>query len=257
MPEKRVDIQSIKESFDIASLESKELMRLFRETTSYIQEVKIEMIRSGKDPVRGEAHPAATIGFDVHSPIIWFIDSLDREQRVEVLAHELCHLLLIYRYGMGVISRKSPRYGDQEDVFRYFMSMTGDWVFLLGQIANTVHHLILGEYLRMEYRIESHLHSRLLHHNFQIISREDNRDKESLYAKGLIAFEYEKLIGTIDGALNLLSQKDPFWRAYSIAQKCFGRYCFPYIPTPSTHKENIYSFLEDLGYKGEDFIFFP
>jgi hypothetical protein len=61
--------------------------------------------------------------------------------------------------------------------------------------------------------------------------------EESLYAKGLIAFEYEKLIGAVDGTPNLLSQKDPFWRAYSIAQKRFGRYCFPYIPTPSLIKK--------------------
>jgi hypothetical protein len=31
--------------------------------------------------------------------------------------------------------------------------------------------------------------------NFGIIANDHSRDKESLYAKGLIAFEYEKLIG--------------------------------------------------------------
>jgi hypothetical protein len=247
-------------SFNIDSLESKELMKLFRETKFYIQGVKVEMIHDGRDLLRGEAHPAAIVGFDVYHPTIRFVDSLNREQRIEVIAHEMAHLLLIHKYELGVIGRRIPHNGYNEDVFLFYMSMSGDWVFLLGQISNTVHHLVLGEYLRKEYGIESHLHFHLLHHNLRVILGDGSSDKESLYAKGLIAFEYEKLIGKLDRIFNPYDQTDQtnyFWKAYHMAQEHFGTYSFQSIPTPSNHRENILSFLEDLGYEQENFTFFP
>jgi hypothetical protein len=215
------------------------------------------MIHDGREPLRGEAHPAATVGFDVYHPTIRFVDSLSREERIEVIAHEIAHLLLIHRYELGVIGRRIPRNGCHEDLFRFYISMNGDWVFLLGQIANTVHHLILGEYLKKEYGIESHFHFRLLHHNLSILLREGSSDKESLYAKGLIAFEYEKLIGKVDGIQNPSDQKDYFWKAYNMAQEHFGTYSFRSIPTPFNYEEDILSFLEELGYQGKDFLFLP
>jgi hypothetical protein len=135
--------------------------------------------------------------------------------------------------------------------------MRGDWVYLLGQIANTLHHLILVDYLKKEYGIESSLHLRLLHHNFGIIANDNSGDKESLYAKGLIAFEYEKLIGKVDRVMNIFHQTESFWQAYHSAQKYFGRYGFQSIPTPSSYEENILSFLEALGYPRGDFMFLP
>jgi hypothetical protein len=156
-----------------------------------------------------------------------------------------------------VVGRRIPRHGDSKDVFRFFMSMRGDWVYLLGQIANTLHHLILVDYLKKEYGIESSLHLRLLHHNFGIVANDNSGDKESLYAKGLIAFEYEKLIGKVDRVINIFCQTESFWEEYHSAHKHFGKYGFRSIPTSSSYEENILSFLEALGYQREDFMFFP
>jgi hypothetical protein len=121
---------------------------------------------------------------------VQFADSLDKGQRIEAVAHELGHLLLVYRFGLGVIGRRIPRYGNREDVFRYFMSMRGDWVSLLGQIVNTAHHLILIDYLKEEYGIEDSLHIYLLHQNLCVTANDKVIDKESQCANGLVAFEY-------------------------------------------------------------------
>lgn len=215
------------------------------------------MIANGRGLWSQEEHPATTIGLTYQNPTVQFVDSLDKGQRIEAIAHELAHLLLVYRDGLGVVGRRIPRHGDSEDVFRFFMSMRGDWVYLLGQITNTLHHLILVDYLKKEYGIESSLHLRLLHHNFGIIANDDSTDKESLYAKGLIAFEYEKLIGKVDRVMNIFHQTESFWQAYHSAQKHFGRYGYRSIPTSSSYEENILSFLEALGYQREDFRFFP
>jgi hypothetical protein len=43
------------------------------------------------------------------------------------------------------------------------LSINKNWGYLLGQVANTAHHLILIDYLKEEYGIESGLHRRLLH----------------------------------------------------------------------------------------------
>jgi hypothetical protein len=246
-----------KRSFDLYSLGSVELMELFHETTSYRQGITIEVVASGGNHRSREEHPATTIGLALQKPIIRVVDSLDKGQRIEAIAHELAHLLLVYRDGLGVVGRRIPRHGDSGGVFRFFMSMRGDWVYLLGQIANTVHHLILVDYLKKEYRIESSLHLRLLHHNFGIIANDNSRDKESLYAKGLIAFEYERLVGEVDKVMNNFRQTESFWQAYHSAQKYFGRYSYRSIPTPLSYEENILSFLEALGYQREDFMFFP
>jgi hypothetical protein len=113
------------------------------------------------------------------------------------------------------------------------------------------------DYLKKEYGIESSLHLHLLHHNFGIVANGNSRDKESLYAKGLIAFEYERLIGKVDRVMNIFHQTESFWQAYHSAQKYFGRYGFQSMPTFSSYEENILSFLETLGYQREDFMFFP
>jgi hypothetical protein len=246
-----------KRSFDLYSLGSVELMELFHETTSYIQGVRIEVVTDRRKHGGREEHPATTIGLALQKPIIRIVDSLDKGQRIEAIAHELAHLLLVYRDGLGVVGRRILRHGDSEGVFRFFMSMRGDWVYLLGQIANTVHHLILMDYLKKEYGIESSLHLRLLHHNFGIIANNNSGDKESLYAKGLIAFEYERLIGKVDRVMNIFHQTESFWQAYHSAQKYFGRYGFQSMPTSSSYEEDILSFLEALGYQREDFMFFP
>jgi hypothetical protein len=243
--------------FNIASLESAVLTRLFNETTSYMENIRIEVVSSGKEHQSQEEHPATTVGLTIQKPTIQFADSLDKEERVEAIAHELVHLLLVYRYGLGMIGRKLPRPGDSEDVFKFFMSMRGDWVYLLGQITNTAHHLVLMDYLKQEYGIESSLHTYLLNQNFYMAANDNARDKESQYGMGLVAFEYERLIGKIDRTINVEHQSEFFWKAYHLAQKHFGRYSLRSIPAPSSYQEDILSFLEDLGYERHGFIFFP
>jgi hypothetical protein len=232
-------------------------MRLFKETTSYMQNMRIEVVSNGKRHRGQEEHPATTVGLTIQKPTVQFADSLGKEERVEAIAHELAHLLLVYRYGLGVVGRKFPRPGNREDVFQYFMSMRGDWVYLLGQIANTAHHLILIDYLKEEYGIEDNLHSHLLHQNFCVAANGHARDKESLYGMGLVAFEYEKFVGRVDRVININCQTEFFWEAYHSAQKHFDKYRFRSIPVPSSYQEDIVSFLEDLGYERHGFIFFP
>jgi hypothetical protein len=248
---------SSEESFDIASLECEVLTKLFKETTSYMQNIRIEMVANEKGHRSKEEHPAKTISLTRQTATIQFVDWLDREERIEVIAHELAHLLLVYRYGLGVIGRKTPRHGNGEDVFKYFMSMTGDWVYLLGQIANTAHHLILIDYLKEEYGIEDNLHLYLLDQNFRVAASENARDKESQYGMGLVGFEYERLVGTMDVAINVHHQSEFFWQAYHSAQKHFTEYSSECIPARPRYEESILSFLETLGYQKEDFIFYP
>ena len=215
------------------------------------------MVANGRGHRGQEEHPATTIGLAIQTPTVQFVDSLDKGQRIEAIAHELGHLLLVYRFGLGVIGRRTPRYGNREDVFRYFMSMRGDWFYLLGQIANTAHHLVLIDYLKEEYGIEDSLHIYLLHQNFCVAANDNARDKESQYGKGLVAFEYEKFIGSVDWVINIYPQTEFFWKAYRTAQEHFDKYSFHSIPTPSSYKKDILSFLEALGYQREDFVFFP
>lgn len=253
----RISVVDAKRSFEIESLESNDLNRLFHETSSYVQEIRIEIVHhTGRDS-RGEEHPATTFAHTFEKPTIQLNESLNRAQRIEVIAHELVHLLLAYRCGLGVIGRKIPRNGNSDDVFRYFMSMGGNWEFLLGQLGNTAHHFILIDYLKKEYGIKSHLHLHLLHHNFSILSKDSHQDKESLHATGIIAFEYEKLIGNVDRLINFDHQTEFFKKSYQSVQKNFGKYGFQSIPAPSSYKEDILSLLEDLGYQKQDFVFFP
>jgi hypothetical protein len=243
--------------FDIASLESETLTRLFKETTSYMQNIRIEEVARGRRDQGKEKHPATTIGLTVGTPTVQFAGWLDKGQRIEAIAHELAHLVLVYRFGLGVIGRRVPRPGDSEDAFEFFMSMRGDWVYLLGQIANTAHHLILTDYLKQEYEIEGNLHVSLLHQNFCIAANDHVRDQESQYANGIVAFEYEKLIGKVETTLNISQQGESFRTAYHFAQKHFGGYGFRSIPAASAYQEDILSFLEGLGYPRADFLFFP
>jgi hypothetical protein len=238
-------------------LESEAVTKLFNETTSYMQNIRIEVVTNGRGHRGQEEHPAKTIGLTMQTATVQFVDSLDKGQRIEAIAHELVHLLLVYHFGLGVIGRRIPRHGNREDVFEYFMSMKGDWIYLLGQIANTAHHLVLIDYLKEEYGIEDSLHIYLLNQNFCVAANDNARDRESQYGMGLVAFEYEKFIGRVDRVINIHRQTEFFWKAYHSAQKHFDKYSFRSIPAPSSYQEDILSFLEDLGYERHGFIFFP
>ena len=244
-------------AFDVHSLGSEVLMKVYHEANSLIPEIRIETVPGRRGNKMREESPAWTIGLPLGIPTIQFVDALSRKRRIEAVAHELAHLLLVYRHGLGVIGRQIPHYGNGDDVFRYFMSMSGDWEYLLGQLGNTIHHLILIDYLEEKYGIESRLHLYLLNHNFSLLFKDGPQDRESLYATGIIAFEYEKLIGNVNRSINFDRQTEFFKMSYQSAQEHFGKYRFKTIPTPSSYREDILSFLEDLGYEKQDFLFFP
>jgi hypothetical protein len=243
--------------FDIYSLGSEVLMKAYHEANLLIPDIRIETVSVRRGKQNGEESPASTVGLPLGTPTIQFADYLSRKKRIEAIGHELVHLLLVYRHGLGIIGRKIPRYGNSDDVFRYFMSMSGDWEYLLGQLANTVHHLILIDYLEEKYGISSHLHLYLLNHNFSLLFKDGPKDRESLYATGIIAFEYEKLIGNVDRLINFDHQTEFFRKSYQSTQKHFGDYGCQTIPAPSSYQEDVLSFLEDLGYQKQDFLLFP
>ena len=243
--------------FESDSLGSEALKGLYDEMASSIEGLRIEMVTNGRSSWMEEKLPAAASGLGVLNPVIRFIDSLSREERIEAIAYELVHILLFYRFGLGMFGRRTPHSMDSDEVSRYFSNMHKNWGYLLGQTGNTTHHLILIDYLKEKYDIESNLHLRLLQHNFRVVANGNSMDKESWYPKGLVAFEYEKLIGKVDRETNFNHQSEFFGKAYSSAQKHFGGYHFHAIPSPSTYEENVFSFLEDLGYSRGNFMFFP
>jgi hypothetical protein len=202
-----------------------------------------------------EDNPAVLIGVRQKKTAIQFIDTLDRRQRVEAIAHELAHLLLIYCYGLSLIDHKPPYPKNASQMSENEMGREKNWFFFLGQMTNTVHHLILVPYLKEIYGIESGLHLQLLKRS--CVSSVDLNDLELQYTGGVIAYEYGRLIGERNPWINLYSQSRDFQKTFETAHKHFRGYCLLTIPSPPLHKSNILSFLEDLGYPGGEFIFFP
>lgn len=243
--------------FDIGELKCEAVVRLFLKTAFHMQDIRIEMVTTRRRYPSQEEHPAMTLGITVQRPTIRFADWLDREQRIDVIAHELLHILLVYGYGLRMIHRAIPCPGNNHDIFDDYSNFNRHWDYFLSQTVNTVHHRILIDYLKEEYGIESNLHLALFRHNSSIVFKSDYPDKESQYAKGLIAFEHGKWMDKISRVLNPCGLSDFFWKAYSSAQKRFGSYSVESIPTPSTYEEDVLSFLEDLGYRRQDFRFVP
>ena len=158
--------------FDISDLECEALMKLFQETTSHIENIRIERVTNRRSHRGQEEHPATTLGITVRRPTIRFADSLDREERIDTIAHELVHVLLVYRYGLRMIDRRIARPGSNQDIFDHYLDLHKYWNYFLGQTVNTVHHRILIDYLKEEYGIASDFHLALFRHNFRIVSEE-------------------------------------------------------------------------------------
>jgi len=256
------------------------------------QEIQLEIVSStGVGDPKAESHPAATVGLPWRKPIIQIADSLQDNERTEAIAHEIGHLLLVYRFGLGLVGRRMPHPCDMEEICYYLLGMGQHWDYLLGQVINTSHHVILLDYLWEEYGIGSNFHLHLLHRHFEELAREAYEDRESLFAQGLITFEYQKLGGDVgeiaplagkcsaspaleDGAKGDNINKIPYREAtpfrargftspreeirqsYLAAQSHFDRYHSKTIPSPSAYQKDILSFLEDLGYPKEGFVFF-
>lgn len=242
--------------FDISALECKVLIQLFEEATSYIQDIRIEMVTNRRRRRGQEEHPIKTLGITVRIPTIRFDDWLDREQRIDAIAHELLHTLLVYRYGLRMIDRMFPLGGNNQDIFDYYLNLDKYWSYFLGQTVNTIHHCILIDYLKEEYGIASDFYLALFRHNFRIVSKSQYVDRESQYAKGLVAFEFETRIGKVDKVLNAYRQSEFFWKASYSAQKLFGGYGFKAIPTPSTYEEIPSLSWKILGIKSGILCFF-
>jgi hypothetical protein len=101
-----------------------------------------------------------------------------------------------------MIDRRISYQGSNHDIFDYYLNLNKYWSYFLGQTVNTVHHRILIDYLKEEYGIASGLHLTLVRHNFRIVFKSHYPDRKSQYAKGVAAFEYEKLMKKIDMAIN-------------------------------------------------------
>jgi hypothetical protein len=215
----------------------------------------VEFFHRGDGVFEKEKHPAALIGLTTGRPMIRLNDKLNRVQKIEAFAHELVHTLFIYKFGLRVMSLRSPCPSDSDEIFRFCMNMNKDWNYILGQIVNTAHHIILIDYLKEKCGIGSSLHLQLLQYHFCRLVKDDEKEKESLFARGFIAFEYERLIGKLEGVLNLDPQTEFFWKAYHSAQKHLEKFSFHSIPSPSYYTEHLLGILEDLGYPKEDFIF--
>jgi len=244
--------------FDIGDLECQPLTKLFRETTSHIHDIRIGMVATRRTGLGQEEHPAVALGLTVQRPTIQFVDTLDRNQRIDVIAHELVHILLVYQYGLRMIDRRFPYQGSGQDpFFDYLLGLNNYWKYFLEQTVNTIHHGILIDYLHEEYGIPSDFFLALFRHNFRVASESHYADRESQYAKGLLAFEYAKRIGTVGNGIHPYPPSESVWKAYWSAEKHFGGYGFHAIPTPATYEENVLSFLEDLGYQRRDFVFLP
>jgi hypothetical protein len=244
-------------SLEVARSKFEPLTRLLREVEELIPGIMFERVPPGKGRLQGEIHPASTIGIAQGRPVIRIADFLRGEERIEAIAHEFTHLLLVYRFGVRLVDRQMPRSRDREELLQYYLTMGRNWDYFLGQIINTVHHLILIEYLRDVSNIESRLHLRLLENNLRVLAKENDPDQESLFAKGLIAFEYEKLIGGLSRAIHPHPQSVAFERAYDAAGRHFEGFTFRSFPCPSSYEGEILGFLEDLGYEKERFTFFP
>jgi hypothetical protein len=231
-------------------LESQVLGELYSQIIKfpYIKEIRIEIVHEGERGLSNDGVAAQISNITTQCPTIEFVDSLERDDKIEAIAHELMHLLLIHQFGLRVIELN-------DESITLFLD-NKDWSFL-GQITNLTHHQILIDLLKEQYGIDSNLHLRSLRNNFPERENNDPTDREALYKKGLMAFEYEKLIGGIGIVMNLAQQAEPFQKAYHSALKHFGKYSFRAIPDRSSYETNIYSFIEDLGYQRKDFMFRP
>jgi hypothetical protein len=239
--------------FAADSFESAALKELFYEAGFYVKGIRIEIVHDRKRLQGGGMSPAFLIGLDPQNSVIRILDSLNREERIEAIAHELGHLLLIHRFGLGLIRLKRPNSGAPEEVFKYFI-MHKNCSSLLGQVSNTFHHLILIDYLKEQHGIESHVHLRLLHYHFHllhyrsyILNDETEWEPEPLFAKGIIALEYDRLLGGLDRLLDFSRQTDFFRKAFRSAKNHFWKYGLKSIPTASSYREDVFSLIDDLG----------
>ena len=212
--------------FDIDQLESPQLLNLFSETAGFINKIDIQIVPDQTHGLSREETPAHNRIDDSDDPtaLIQFSDSLSRSEQIQAIAHEIAHLLLMYKHGLRI----------RDHSFAIF------W-FDPSEIVNITHHLIFTELLKEVYKIESSLHLNLLRKNISEFLTDENSPR---HIKGLSAYEYERLVGKIEGTGNLNSLVED---AIASAHKYFCNYNSKSIPTPPSYIDDIWSFLKDTG----------
>jgi len=165
--------------FDIDQLKSPELMNLFDETARFINRIDMEIVPDQTHGLSREETPAHNIIDDSDNPaaLIQFSNSLSRDDQIQSIAHEIAHLLLMFKHGLAI--------KDQ------FFAMLG---IDSSEIVNITHHLIFIELLKEQYEIESSLHLNLLCNNISEFLTDKNSPR---HVKGLRAYEYERFVGKI------------------------------------------------------------
>lgn len=212
--------------FDIDQLKSLELMNLFDETARFISRIDIEIVPDQTHGLSREETPAHNIIDDSDDPsaLIQFSNSLSRDEQIQAIAHEIAHLLLIFKHGLRIRDR-------------FFAILEID----PSEITNITHHLIFIELIKEEYKIESSLHLNLLRSNISEFLADKNSPR---HIKGIRAYEYERLVGKIDRAMDSTSSIE---KAFDSAQRYFYSYNSKNIPTPLSYVRDICSFLKDTG----------
>ncbi len=241
--------------YNIAELQCASLTNLFHETTAFVRRIRIELVSNCGRDGHAEGFHAAMVDSGMGNPTIRLVSSLHRREKIEAIAHELGHLLMVYRWGLRMIHRRVPRPRNEEKGPEFFLNEAGNLDYLVGQLGNTIHHLIMVGCLKEKYGIESALHLRLLSHSLKVTGSRDSMDKESLHVKGIIAFEYEKLSSGIEERIDFPPGQSFLEKAYHSAGRHFGGYGFPFIPPASSYEGSIFSFLRELGYHEDDFTF--
>jgi len=212
--------------FNIDQLKSPELMNLFSKTARYINKIDIQIVPDQTHGLTREETPAHNIIDDSGDPtaLIQFSNSLSRSEQIQAIAHEIAHLLLMYKHELRIRDRSFAILG-----------------FDPSEIVNITHHLIFTELLKEVYKIESSLHLNLLRKNILEFLTDENSPQ---YMKGLSAYEYERLVGKIEGVGNLNPLVED---AIASAHKYFCNYNSKSIPTSPSYVNDIWSFLKDTG----------
>ncbi len=206
-------------------------MKLHHEATRFGNLLGIEEVPEGKHDLSIDEAPAE---FQSNEPgdkyIIYFVNKLNRTERIAAIGHELGHLLLINKY------RLRP---DMERTL--FLLIENKEIINI--IQNVTHHIILVDLLWERYRIRSNLHLALLRKNMKGYVSNRRLGQED----ALRLFEYKKLIGDPENIITINNQTESFQKAYESADTRFSSYSFEHRPLPNDYKTDIISFLKDIG----------
>jgi hypothetical protein len=219
------------ELFNIENLDEPGLMKLYRDATGLGNLLGIEAVPDGTNDLSIDETPAELRSDnDGNKYSIYFLDELNRNDRIMAIGHELGHLLLINKYCL--------KPGIEPKVNLFIMNKK-----ILNIIQNVTHHLILVDLLWEWYRIRSNLHLSLLRKNMRDYVSNRTLGQED----GLELFEYKKLIGDPGNIITVNNQTESFQKAYESADTRFGKYSFKHVPPSNDYKKDVVSFLKDIG----------